>query len=132
MFLRFFILFFCLFLFGNDNYGFAKRHYEIYKTALPFRCNDNLTLTALLNVGDSILYKYRVNDTMSKPVSKFKDKKLKEYIKELKDIAIKNSCNDKVVLKLFDLGIKIEHLFYFEKAKLLFEFKMGSKECSIL
>lgn len=128
--MRLTIIFLAFIMLFANSYELAKNHAEIYKKALPFRTTDNLILTDILAVGDSLIYRYSVNETMKNPVLRFSDDELEDYKKTLTKIALKNSCKDKIVLNLLHNGIVIEHLFYFELSKLLFEVHMNRQKCN--
>lgn len=123
------IIFFAFITLFANSYELAKNHAEFYKKALPFRTTDNLILTDILAVGDSLIYRYSVNETMKNPVLRFSDDELESYKKTLTKIALKNSCKDKIVLNLLQNGIIIEHLFYFELSKLLFKVHINKQKC---
>lgn len=126
------IFLFCLLtlaLFADNIEKTAKNHAEFYKKALPLRTNDNLILTDILAIKHILIYRYSVNDTFLKPISKYKDDETAAYIKNLEKIALKNSCLDKVVLNLLKSGVVIEHIFYFERTKLLFEIQVDRVKC---
>lgn len=110
----------------------AKNHAKYYKKELPYRTSNNLILTDLLAVGESLIYRYTLNDTMKNAVSKMSEDEQVEYIKVLEKYAIKSSCNDRYILNMLNSGVYIEHLFYYEMTRLLFEIKIDARKCAEL
>ncbi len=86
-------------------------------------------LNDILNVSDTLIYRYRVNDTKKTWVTKFNENELKKYAQETKNLNLREACKDKEVLALLDANIALQQLFYDENGKLLFEYEITRLDC---
>lgn len=124
-----FLLILCEISFASSAEQAAERYAKFYKKALPHRCNSNLVLNDILNVSDTLIYRYGVNDTKKTWVTKFNETELKKYAQETKNLNLRETCKDKEVLALLDANIALQQLFYDENGKLLFEYEITRLDC---
>ena len=109
----------------------AKIYADHYRKKLPLRIDIYTSLVDLIDIQNSLFYRYHINDTKLVAVSKFSKAQLKEYEKRLVDSALKQICNDKDVRQMFELGIKIWGGFYTPNSRLLFDFKIDKMACGL-
>lgn len=112
-------------------YEASKAYADFYSRKLPQRLDANFTLTALLNVGEELYYHYKLNDTKKFLFSKLSREELIKHRERLKVASIARHCKDTKVVTMLQKGIVLHHMFYFERARLLFEFKIDKKLCNI-
>ncbi|MBE3606479.1 hypothetical protein CCAL13119_05825 [Campylobacter sp. RM13119] len=120
------------FVLSQTSHEAAEIYAKAYKKALPLRCNSNIVLNDLLNIADVLLYRYAVNDTKKTWVSKFNKEELEKYASETRKMNLTQICSDKKALDMLDQDIIMEHVFYFETGKLLFEYSIKKADCLLL
>lgn len=107
----------------------ANAYAMYYHKRLPYRLDVYTTLVDLLDIGDRLFYRYHINDTALSAPSRFSHEQLKQYEQKLYDSALKQVCNDKQVVEIFDSGVVLWHGFYTQKGRLLFDFKIDKVQC---
>ncbi|MCR4942018.1 MAG: hypothetical protein K5978_04405 [Campylobacter sp.] len=121
----------CVTLFATT-YDTAKAYADHYAKKLPLRIDDYFTLTALLNVGDELLYHYKVNDTSKFVIKSMKNSELERYKNELKKANLTRHCADPDVRTMLKSGVLLHHMFYRDYgAKLLFDFIIKEQDCKM-
>ena len=68
----------------------AKNHATYYKKKLPFICTPTLTLNDILNVGDTLIYRYAVKHARKQEIKRLEEKELLEFIEAIKKREFKN------------------------------------------
>ncbi|MBR8462609.1 hypothetical protein KDD93_08470 [Campylobacter sp. faydin G-24] len=107
----------------------AAKYAKFYKKAIPLRCNSNLVLNDLLNVGDNLLYRYAVNDTKKTWVSKFNTQELKKYADETRKMNLAQICQDSEAMAMLDNNITMDQVFYTQDGRLLFNYQINKLDC---
>ncbi|MEH1010320.1 hypothetical protein QM027_04990 [Campylobacter concisus] len=69
---------------GSDaRYGSEKSR-NILQKKLPFICTPTLTLNDILNVGDTLIYRYAVKHARKQEIKRLEEKELLEFIEAIK------------------------------------------------
>lgn len=108
----------------------ARAYASYYKKALPMRCNSNLVLNDLLALGDTLLYRYGVNDTKKTWVSKFNAAALAKYAEQTRKLNLAQICADREARMILDANITMDQVFYdADGGRLLFDYKIDKTDC---
>ena len=107
----------------------AKNHAIYYKKKLPFACTPTLTLNDILNVGDTLIYRYAVKHARKQEIKRVKEKDISELIKAIKKENLQTACKDKEILNMLSIGVSLDEIFYSENGELLFEYTIKDEDC---
>ncbi|OUT14593.1 flagellar protein FlaH [Campylobacter concisus] len=110
----------------------AKNHATYYKKKLPFICTPTLTLNDILNVGDTLIYRYAVKHARKQEIKRLEEKELLEFIEAIKKENLRTACKDKEILSMLSIGVTLDELFYSENGELIFEYTIEDRDCKKL
>ena len=117
-----FALFFCSLALALTPDMAAKNHATYYKKKLPFICTPTLTLNDILNVGDTLIYRYAVKHARKQEIKRLEEKELLEFIEAIKKENLRTACKDKEILNMLSIGVSLDEIFYSENGELIFEY----------
>ena len=126
------LLFFCLHALAFTPDMAAKNHAVYYKKKLPFICTPTLTLNDILNVGDTLIYRYAIKHARKQEIKRLEEKELLEFIEAIKKENLRTACKDKEILNMLSIGVTLDELFYSENGELIFEYIIEDRDCKKL
>ena len=124
-----FALFFCSLALALTPDMAAKNHATYYKKKLPFICTPTLTLNDILNVGDTLIYRYAVKHARKQEIKRLEEKELLEFIEAIKKENLRTACKDKEILNMLSIGVSLDEIFYSENGELIFEYTIKDEDC---
>ena len=128
----FFLLFFCLHTLALTPDTAAKNHAAYYKKKLPFICTPTLTLNDILNIGDTLIYRYAIKHARKQEIKRLEEKELLEFIEAIKKENLRTACKDKEILNMLSIGVTLDELFYSENGELIFKYIIEDRDCKKL
>jgi hypothetical protein len=99
---------------------------KIIQKSLPVSVDKEKTLESVEAVGDTLIFKYKVNDD-----SNFKSKyfPVRQYIYNLNNYLKYSNCNEKSLLNLLKAGAKLDYKFMNYLGEMVFEHSFNYENC---